>query len=458
MSGEDSGSRAELVRGFGLLQASALNMSNMVGIGPFITIPLMLASMGGPQAMLGWLLGTLLAVCDGLVWSELAAAMPGAGGTYVYLRAAFAHTRLGLLLPFLFIWQFIWSGPLEIASGFIGFGQYLAYFFPSLSPAGMRLVSLALGALVVALLYRGITAVGRLTVVLWGGMLITVGWITLTGLTNFSPARALDFPPGAFHTGTGFFLGLGSATLIAMYCFLGYYDICYVGGEVREPARVIPRAILYSVLAVAAIYILMTLSVIAVIPWRQALESRFVVAEMMRRVYGQWAGGAITALILWCAFASVFALTLGYSRIPYAAALEGHFFRPFARLHPTGKLPHISLLVVGGLAAAASLLELETVLKALLAARILVQFVGQIAALHYIRRRRPEIHLPYRMPAYPVPAGLALLGWLYVFGTSGAEFIFFGLLVLASGVAAHRLWRRQVQVGGNVPGHEERPV
>lgn len=437
--------REGLVRGLGLLQAAALNMSNMVGIGPFITIPAILASMGGPQCLLGWVAGTLLALCDGLVWSELAAAMPGAGGTYLYLTEAFRRTRLGSLLPFLFIWQFIFSGPLEIASGFIGFGQYIGYFWRSMTPWGGRLAAVVVGLLVTAVLYRGIKAVGRLTVTLWVGMLVTVVWIVATGLVNFDARLAFDFPAGAFSFTTGFWMGLGGATLIAMYCFLGYYDICYVGGEVREPERVIPRAILYSVLAVAVIYFLLTLCVIAVVPWREAIQSKFIVAEFMARVYGPWAGSLITVLILWSAFASVFALTLGYSRIPYAAALEGHFFRPFGRLHATGGFPHISLLVIAGLSIAASLLDLETVLKALLAARILIQFVGQIAALHLLRTRRPDVRRPFRAWLYPLPSLVALVGWGFVFLTSGGWFILFGLLILASGVGAHWLWRRSAR-------------
>ena len=431
-----------LVRGFGLLQATALNMSNMVGIGPFITIPAILASMGGPQCMLGWILGTLLALCDGLVWSELAAAMPGTGGTYLYLREAFTKTRLGLLFPFLFVWQFIFSGPLEIASGFIGFAQYVGFFWRSMGVLEAKLLAVAVGALVLAMLYRGITAVGRLTVVLWAGMLVTVTWIIGSGLANFNPALAFDYPANAFTFSTGFFLGLGGAMLIAMYCFLGYYDICYVGGEVREPERVMPRAIIYSVLAVAAIYSLMTLCIIAVVPWREAMASKFIVAEFMQRLYGNWAGGVVTVLILWSALASVFALTLGYSRIPYAAALDGNFFRAFGRLHPKGNFPHLSLVVIGGLSMAASLLTLETVLKALLTARILIQFIGQIAALDFIRRRRPQIRRPFRMWLYPLPSLIALVGWSYVFLTSGWRFIVFGILILVSGIAAHRLWQK----------------
>ncbi len=431
-----------MVRGFGLVQATALNMTNMVGIGPFITIPLVIAAMGGPQCMLGWVAGALVALCDGLVWAELAAAMPAAGGTYFYLLEAFRGTRAGALLPFLFIWQFVFSGPLEIASGYIGFAQYLGYYWQGMTPWQTRAVAAGVGLLAVALLYRRITAIARLTVVLWVGMLVTVVWVIGSGLANFNPALAFDLPAGAFTFTRGFVMGLGSAMLVAMYDFLGYFDICFVGGEVRNPSRVIPRAILLSVIAVAAIYALMNLCIMAVVPWREAMQSKYVVAQFMEAIYGPWAGRALTALILWSAFASVFALLLGYSRIPYAAAAEGHFLKPFARLHPAG-FPHVSLVTIGGLAIAASMLELEWVLSALMTARILAQFVGQIGALHWIRTRRPDLRRPFRMWLYPAPALVALGGWLYIFATAAPVFIISGLLVLGTGVAAFVFWRRQ---------------
>ncbi len=434
-------SQPHLERSFGLLEATALNMSNMVGVGPFITIPLILASMGGPQCMLGWLLGAVLSLCDGLVWSELAAAMPGTGGSYFYLREAFRNTRLGALLPFLFIWQFIFSAPLEIASGYIGFSQYLSYFWKSMSPLQLKLAAAGVGVLVVALLYRQISVLSRLTVVLWVGMLITCGWMIVSGLLHFDAARAFDFPPGAFSLTRGFALGLGSAMAIAMYDFLGYYDICYVGGEVRRPAYVIPRAILYSVVAVALIYAVMNLAIIGVVPWREAIQSKFIGATFMEAVYGPKAAMVLTVMILWTAFASVFALVLGYSRVPYAAALDGNFFKPFAKLHEGG-FPSLSLVVIGGLAIVAAFFDLDFVIKALITARILVQFVGQIVALHYIRRERPDIERPFRMWLYPVPSAIALAGWAYVFLTSGWDIGLFGLGVLATGVVAFKLWRR----------------
>jgi APA family basic amino acid/polyamine antiporter len=439
--GEEQG----LVRDFGLLKSVALNMSNMVGVGPFITIPLIIASMGGPQCMLGWLLGAVLALCDGLVWSELAAAMPGTGGTYLYLREAFRETSLGGILPFLFIWQFIFSGPLEIASGYIGFSQYVGYFWRGMGSTETRLVSAAVGVAVIVLLYRRVTAVGRLTVVLWIGMLATVLWIIVSGLANFHPKIVFDFPPGAFTFSTGFFMGLGSAMLIAMYDFMGYYDICYVGGEVRNPARVIPRSIIYSVLAVAGIYALMNLSIIGVVPWREAMQSKFIAAQFIEKLYGTKAAAAVTALVLWTAFASVFALLFGYSRIPYAAAVNGDFFAAFGRLHATGKFPHVSLLVMGLLSIGASLWNLDTVISALLTSRILIQFIGQIFALRHLRKHRHDIVRPFRMWLYPIPSVIALVGWVYIFVTSGWAFVGFGLLTLVLGVAAYAVWKR---VGG----------
>jgi APA family basic amino acid/polyamine antiporter len=436
------------------VQAVALNMSNMVGAGPFITIPLIIAAMGGPQCMLGWFLGAVLALCDGLVWSELAAALPGTGGSYLYLREAFRKTRLGGILPFLFIWQFVFSGPLEIASGYIGFSQYVGYFWRSMSPAQGHMVNVAVGALVIVLLYRRITAVGRITVTLWIGVLVTTLWIIGSGMANFHARVAFDFPPGAFTFSRGFAAGLGSAMLIAMYDFMGYYDICYAGGEVRNPARTIPRSIIYSVLAVTGIYSLMNLSIIGVVPWREAMHSTFIASQFIEKLYGPRAAAVATGLVLWTAFASVFALLLGYSRIPYAAAIDGHFFHVFGRLHPTGKFPHVSLLAMGLLSIGASFWSLDEVISALLTSRILVQFIAQIFALHHLRTRRREIVRPFRMWLYPVPSVIALLGWMYIFTTSGWKYVGFGLLTSAAGTVAYVVRKLVSSKSGDLVEHE----
>jgi amino acid transporter len=217
-----------------------------------------------------------------------------------------------------------------------------------------------------------------------------------------------------------------------------------VGGEVRNPERVIPRAIITSVVLVALIYSVMNLAIIGVVPWREAMQSPFIAADFMERIYGTWAGSLVTLLILWTSVASVFALMLGYSRIPYAAALDGYFFSVFGRLHPSGQFPHVSLLVIGIMSMLASLLTLGWVIDALLVGRILIQFVGQIFAVHALRKYRPDIERPFRIWLYPLPSVIALLGWIFLFVTAGWQFILFGSGTLLAGVGAFWLWRRAV--------------
>jgi amino acid transporter len=439
-----------LPRRFGLLQATALNMSNMIGIGPFITIPLLMTALGGPQALLGWLVAMLVTIPDGLVWSELGAAMPGSGGSYVYLREAYGRERFGRLVAFLFIWQFILSGPLEIASGYIGFSRYARYIWPDLTTAGVFLVAVSVGVLNIALLYRRIETIGTLTVTLWVGTLLTTLAVIVSGALHFDAARAFDFPPGAFDFSLGFLFGLGAASRVGIYDYLGYYDICYIGDEVKDPGRVIPRSILISILAVAAIYLAINLSIIGVVPWREFVpadahpEAEFIVSTFMERLWGPQVATLFTFLILWTAFGSVFALLLGYSRIPFGAARDGYFFSVFGRLHPTKQFPHVSLLVLGAIAIVCSLLPLGVVIDALITTRILVQFIGQVFAVMLLRRHRPDMPRPFRMWLYPVPAFVALGGWTFLLLTQGWRLIALGFGTLALGIVCFMVWSWRV--------------
>ena len=435
-----------LPRRFGLLSATALNMTNMIGVGPFITIPLLMSALGGPQAMLGWIVALVIVICDGMVWSELGAAMPGSGGSFHYLREAFGRLRFGRLMAFLFVWQFVLSGPLEIASGYIGFAAYASYIWKGMTRNDAIALIVAVGLVNIALLYRRINSIARITVSLWAGTLLTVLAVIVTGAMHFEPRVAFDFPPGAFDFSLGFFLGLGAAARIGIYDYLGYYDVCYIGDEVRDPGRVIPRSILISTAAVAIIYLGINLSIIGVIPWREFVpasehpESSFIVSVFMERTFGTRVATIFTALVLWTAFGSVFALLLGYSRIPFAAARSGYFFRPFGRLHATKEFPYVSLLVLGAISIVAGLFSLGTVIDALIVTRILVQFMGQIVGLILLRRHAPDMPRPYRMWLYPLPALVALLGWIFVFATTQLRVIVFGMSVLALGCVAFLLW------------------
>jgi len=440
-----------LRRQFNLLQATALNMANMVGAGPFITIPLLMSALGGPQALLGWLVAILITIPDGMVWSELGAALPGSGGTYRYLKEGFGPAKWGRLMAFLFIWQFMLSGPLEIASGYIGFANYFNYAWESLVGAGLKpfetiFVAVGVGLLNMALLYRRITSIARLTVFMWTGTLLTVAAVIFSGALHFDPRLAFDFPPGAFTFNLGFLMGLGQASRIGIYDYLGYYDICYIGDEVKNPGKVIPRSIFISLCGVAVIYVLMNLSVTGVIPWREFVPAEgkphagFIVSVFMERVWGSQVATLFTVMILWTTFGSVFALLLGYSRVPYAAALDGTFYPIFGRLHVKGEFPYVSLLLIGVLAALCSFLSLQAVIDALITTRILIQFIGQIVAVVLLRKHRPNMERPYRIWLYPFPLFLALMGWGFVFLTSGQSAILLGFGSLLAGIVAFLIW------------------
>ena len=436
----------QLIRGMGLLQATAANMLEMIGIGPFITIPLIIAAMGGPQAMIGWLLGAVISMCDGLVWAELGAAMPGTGGSYHYLRQAYGPNRLGSLMSFLFIWQTVCSAPFSIASGAVGFAKYAGFFSSSLiKPGGElsvigKLLAAALCLAVTALLYRDIHSVGRLSVAMWAVVLLTVGWALVAGLMNFQPRLALDFPPDAFKLSTGFFMGLGVASLNAVYDYGGYNNVCLFAGEVKKPERIVPRAILLSIGAVVAIYLTMTITIIGVVPWREAMHSQAIVADFIQRIYGGKAASVMTVLILCTTFASIFAVMLGYSRVPYAAAADGRFFKPFARLHPTKHFPTFSLLLIGISSALACWFDLAWLITALIVIQIIARDIAQVFAVTLIRRLRPEIKRPFKMWLYPAPSLIALAGWIYILGANGLKFILLGIGLMAVGIVAY-LWQ-----------------
>lgn len=439
---------ARLERRFNLTQATALNMSNMIGIGPFITIPLLMSALNGPQSLLGWLVALMIAIPDGMIWSELGAAMPGSGGTYRYLREAYGRHTFGRLMAFLFIWQFIISGPLEIASAYIGFVKYLGYVWPNMGPTASAIITVSLGLLVLFLLYRRIGAIGKITVFLWVGTLITAAAVIGTGALHFDARVAFDFPPGAFDFSLGFFLGLGAATRVGVYDYLGYYDICYIGDEVKNPGRVIPRSILISVIAVALIYIAINLSLIGVVPWREFVpaekhpSSDYIVSIFMEKTHGVTVAKAFTLLVLWTNLGSIFALLLGYSRIPYAAARDGGFFSVFGRLHPKHAFPHVSLLTMGLISIVCSFMSLGLVIDALIITRIIIQFIGQIGAVVLLRRYQPAMPRPYRIWLYPIPCFLALVGWVFVFVTTDVKVLALGVGSLLLGVGGFLAWSK----------------
>ena len=449
----------KLVRGMGLIQSTAVNMLEMIGIGPFITIGVIISAMGGPQAILGWFLGALFSVCDGMVYAELGAAMPGAGGAYIYFREAFNPRTWGRLFSFLFLWETIFVAPLAISAACVGFAEYLHYVFPGLSHTGVGALAAFVCVLIAFLLYRPIKTVGRLSVGMLTVVLMAMFWVIGSGLIHMNTKMAFDFPPGAFHLSKAFFFGLASATLIAMYNYGGYNNITYLGGEVKNPTKNIPRAIVLSVLVVAVLYLLMSVVIIGTIPWRDAAVSHAVVSEFIGKLHGPRAASIMTGLILAATLGGIFTMSLGYSRILYAAGAEGNFFKILGRVHPKGHFPTVSLLAINALAIPLCWYSLERLVSALMIVQIVFQFIPQIFAIFAIRLYRKEIQRPYRMWLYPIPAIIALIGWIYVAATPDQrQYLGTALILLLLGFGAYLLRAQVIEswpLGGD---SEERPT
>ncbi len=449
-----------LARTLTLRSAVALNMLDMIGVGPFITLPLLLGAMGGPQAMLGWIFGALLAVCDGLVWAELGAAMPEAGGSYRFLRMIYPG-KLGRFLAFLFAFQLLFSAPLSVASGSIGLSQYAGFLLPSLRNQALHYGRLTVSpgtavaifsvVLAVGLLYRRLANLRIVSYILWVTVLGTIAWVLVTALIYGHWANVVSFPPGAFRLTPAFFTGLASAMLIATYDFWGYYNITFLGAEVRDPARTIPQAILLSIGFVTVLYLALNAAILAVVPWQPLLAAKDLTARqtlistLIQQAYGGQLGarlGALAAiLVMITAFASIFSLLLGYSRIPYAAAQDGNFFPPFARLHRTGGFPVVSLLYFGAAAIFFCFFSLAEVIAALVVLRILVQFLLQHVGVMYLRRTQPGMPRPFRLWLYPVPPLIAIAGFVYILlgRPNFQREIWMAAVVVAVGSAAYWL-------------------
>ncbi|HEY6446620.1 MAG TPA: APC family permease [Acidobacteriaceae bacterium] len=451
-----SGRQPHLERRIGLPSAISLNMMYMIGVGPFITLPLIVNAMGGVQALLGWVLGALIGACDGLVWAELGAAMPEAGGSYTFLREIYGRDGAGRYAAFLYIFQLSFSAPLSIATGCIGFAEFAAWFFPRLRlpllaawPAGPHRTSLlAVAAIVViiGMLYQDIRAILRTAWVLWAGVMAALAIVIFAGLTHLHPAL-LRIPPHAFSFSPAFFTGLGSATLIATYDYWGYYNVCFLGGEVRDPGRTIPRAVLLSIAVVAVLYIAMNISVLGVVPasaMRAGAGSETVVAHMVAVTLGPAAATIVTCLIMWTAFSSVFALLMGYSRVPYAAALDGNYFRVFAHLHPKRNFPDFSLLALGAVAMLFCFFRLTQIIAALVVIRIVLQYLLQQVGVILLRIRRPDLPRPFRIWLYPLPPLAALTGFLFILfsRTGGWRDLSFAIAIALAGTALYLLRAR----------------
>lgn len=429
-------------RKLGLLQATAINMTDMVGIGPFITLPMVIGIMNGPYFLYAWLAGALLSMIDAMIWSELGAAFPMAGGSYNFLKATYGKQGWGKFMSFLFVWQTMIQAPLVIASAAIGFSAYLSYLVP-LSTIASKAVSGGVVICIILLLYRKIESIGKISVVLWMAVLLTLFLIIGGGIAHGNFLHPIQHINDGLTLNYAFVTVLGFACVKSVYSYLGYYNVCHLGGDIINPSKNIPRSMFLSIGGIAILYLCMNISVVSVIPWQQAKDSSFVISLFMQQLAGPTAAKVITGLILLVAFASVFSATLGYSRIPYAAAADGAFFKIFARVHPEEKFPYVSLLFMGGIAFIFSLLfKLSDVISAILAMRILVQFIAQGVGLILLRKARKEVEFPYKMPLFPLPVYLAIVMWGIILISTGLNMFLGGLAAIGAGTLVYMIKAR----------------
>ncbi|HSU28178.1 MAG TPA: APC family permease [Chitinophagaceae bacterium] len=428
-------------RKLNLLQATSINMIDMVGIGPFVVMPFVVAQFSSGLFIWAWIFGAFTAFIDAMTWSELGAKYPLAGGTYNFHRIAYGE-KGGKLMSFLFVWQTAIYAPLVVASAAIGFAQYLTYIV-QLYDWQQKVVSGGLVILVFLLLYRKIETIGKISVIMGSIVVLTIIWIIISGLTHRQHDIQL-LPTGkeSFFT-YAFWAAIGQASVKTVYAYLGYYNVCHLGGEIKNPEINIPKSIFISILGIAILYLLMNISVMGVVTWRSVNENdRYIVSSFMEYLYGPAAGTIVTVLILCIAFSSLFALVLGYSRVPYAAALDGNFFTAFSKLHPTKHFPHISLIVLCATGFVFSLIfKLSEVISSILAMRIIVQFIGQGVGVVLLRKRLGTKDLPFKMWLFPVPVILSVAIWIFLFISTG-WFALWGSLIAMAGVLVYFIKQR----------------
>jgi amino acid transporter len=303
-------------------------------------------------------------------------------------------------------------------------------------------ISLAVVAIVLFALYRRVTDTGAISTALWVVAIVSLLIVIVASLTHFHSSLAFTYPHKAFAFGGPFWAGLGGGLLIGIYDYLGYNTTAYMAAELKDPGRVLPRSIIYSVLGIMVAYLAMNIGVLGAVPWQMAAKSQSVASLVLDRTWGKAAADVTTVLIVITAFGSIFAGLLGGSRVPFNAARDGLFFRPFARLHPRHHFPYVALLVMGFITAVGSFFSLSTVINVLLAVFVIVQAIAQVVALTVLRRRQPNLPRPYRQWLYPLPSLGALAGWIYVYTSSGNTPIVFSLVVLAAGVIAFLIWAK----------------
>lgn len=437
-----------LVRALGLGQATMLNMIDMVGIGPFVALPIILMGFPGKFSLIPWLIGVVISFADGLVWSELGAAWPEAGGSFIFLQKLYKG-RAGRMFAFLYSMQTSVHLPLVMTSATLGLVNYLKYVVP-LGVWSTKLVMISVVLIVVFMLYRKISSVGKIGTVLSVVMVFLLVWTIGTGAYAFDgkimAANSASKSAISNWTNMAVWVLVGQYTSKAVYAYLGYYNVCHIGGEIKNPTKNIPRSILLSILFIGVLYLGMQWVVAGSVPMNEIADGNApLLSILFEKVYGKHIAYVVTAVLVVVACSSLFSLMLGYSRIIYASAKEGMHFKVLAHLHPTKHFPDYVLLIFGSIAILFCLFfnEASSVFSFIVVTRIFIQFIPQAVGVIRMRLQKRQAELPFQMPLYPLPALFSILAWLFLFFTAGSKYYIPGFGVLVVGIALYFLFFRK---------------
>jgi APA family basic amino acid/polyamine antiporter len=436
-------------RKIGLLQAVSLNTLMMFGTGPFITIPFCIASSdpAGPQALIGYAIGAMACCCDSFIWAELGALFPYSGGSYIYAQKCLGE-KWGKYVSFLFLWQLLITGPMEIASGFIAVAEYLAYVTQIYTYAHHTLIAFGCCIICTVLLYRDISDVGTVAVILWVGMCCAIAFTLIAGFSHFNEEN-FEIPP-ITNTGT-LIWSLGNCAKFGVYDFTGYHDVNFIGKDVKNPQRIIPLAGISTCIIVCIIYFLTYLAVMSYLPWDpkedgfvklvndDSNNAAYIMAIFCQELVNRNFGIFFTFVVIYCIFGSCYSLMLGFAQVPYAAAKSGSFFDVFGHEHRKGFADY-SLLYMGFCTCVFCFVDLETLIEGMLTTMILTMYMSNSLSLVYHRWTQPDCERPYKMPLYPLPVIVQVLMFSFIFLTSdnwifsrGTPLLELGILFLSIG-------------------------
>ncbi len=417
---------------FGFWSAFGFNTMMMFGTGPFISIPYTVASVepSGSHALVGYSIALVACVCDAFICGELGSMFPYSGGSATYLKHLYGENTFGQFAAFIFLFQFMVAGPAEIASGFIAIAEYLIYFDTEVLGYGAR-VGISLGALAIStlLLLMSNKEIAWVTVTLAG---ITIAAVVLSVIVGFSKFETglLDAPSDAFAGSASTVLkSLAAATRFGVYDMTGYYDVCFMGDEVKNPRKIIPLSCISTAVVIGIVYLIVYISVLGVIDWRviapiysdDSDEDQIGIMSLFyEKTINKGFAQFFTIVVVITIFGSVYSMMAGFQHLLASGAKDGFFFSIFAKRHPKTDIPYVALLTLSALSAAWCFFSLDTVIDAMTTLLVFVQFIGQAVGLLYYRWKTPYEELPegWRMPLYPLPVIIQIILFFYIFITS----------------------------------------